>query len=85
MTTTPNLPNLIKPTLSPIVPPTWNDRVTTCDNLSGRISFVWTTKPNTPDAKSKTYYRISFPPGSPYFDDWAVYRESEITIIKKKP
>jgi hypothetical protein len=69
--------------------PAWNSRVRTCDNLIGRISFIWKIKP---DAKrqnvsafslqpSAFFYRVSFGIPSPYFDHWAVYRQHEVTVI----
>jgi hypothetical protein len=57
--------------------PTWQDRVRTCDNLLGRISFVWELHPPC----SRVYFRVSFGIPSPYFDHWAVYRQHEVTVI----
>lgn len=83
--TTPPPPPALSPPPSGIAPvPTWNDRVITCDGLHGRISFVW--KPFSPlsTLHSPLFYRVSFPPRSPYFDDWAVYRQQEVTVLTPK-
>ena len=51
-------------------------KVTTCDCLmTGRVNGIWVLhlKP-----RPKTYYRVQFPPLSPFIDDWAIYREGEI-------
>lgn len=61
--------------------PTWNSRVRTCDGLTGRISFVWRVHQPSTINHQRFYYRVSFPPGSPYFDDWTVYRQFEVTLI----
>jgi hypothetical protein len=72
--------------------PTWNSRVRTCDNLIGRVSFIWKVKgapasgparPSTLNSQPSTrfYYRVSFGIPSPYFDHWAVYRQHEVTVI----
>lgn len=82
MTTTLSPPSTLNPQPSTIVPPTWNDKVTTCDALTGRISFVWKSHQlSTINPQLSLYYRVSFPPGSPYFDDWAVYRQTEVTLL----
>ena len=39
----------------------------------GRINMVWPTA-------AGPYYRVIFPPGSPYVDDWAVFREGELSL-----
>jgi hypothetical protein len=59
---------------------TWNNRVRTCDNLLGRISFVWPVA-QTSRSVCRVYFRVSFGIPSPYFDHWAVYRQHEVTII----
>jgi hypothetical protein len=71
------MPNPTNPRL-----PTWQDRVRTCDNLLGRISFVWEVRVSRFKVQgSKFYFRVSFGIPSPYFDHWAVYRQHEVTVI----
>ena len=75
----------MKPKTSPIAvtqsPLTWGSRVTTCDCLMpGRINTVW--KVGAPPA---TYFRVQFPPGSPFISDWAVYRDHEVALIIERP
>lgn len=61
--------------------PTWNDRVLTCDNFCGRISFVYRAEAQAKAGLAMAiYYRVSFPGGSPYFDNWAVYRQREVVL-----
>jgi len=56
--------------------------VTTCDCLlTGRVTMIWFVPP--PDAR--TYYRIQFPPHSPFLDDWAVYRAHEVAAVIESP
>ena len=31
-----------------------------------------------PEPETRNYYRVQFALGSPYFDDWTVYREREL-------
>ena len=67
--------------------------VTTCDCLlTGRVTMIWFVPPRaprpqtpvqTPDAR--TYYRIQFPPHSPFLDDWAVYRAHEVAAVIESP
>ena len=56
-------------------PPDFQEPVITCDSLRGRVSMIW-------PKDGHRFYRIVFPPGSPYVDDWAVYREHELTKMK---
>ena len=59
------------------------DRVTACDCLmTGRISRVWKSQPST--LNPQLFYRVQFPPRSPFIDDWAVYREHELAEIIEK-
>jgi len=58
----------------------WGDRVTTCDCLlTGRVNFIWHTPAGA------YYYRVQFPPGSPFIDDWAVYRQNEVARRIDRP
>jgi hypothetical protein len=81
--------------ISPIRPlsPTWNSRVRTCDNLLGRISFIWPAlhsaqrdggelRTLNPQPSTRLYFRVSFGIPSPYFDHWAVYRQHEVTLLR---
>jgi hypothetical protein len=53
--------------------------------LSGRVSMVWRV-PITHHASSiGLYYRVQFPPGSPFIGDWAVYRQGEIALLIEHP
>jgi hypothetical protein len=77
--------------------PTWNDRVLTCDGLTGRISFIWPAlhsaqrdggevhQSNPSIHQSAFYYRVSFGIPSPYLDHWAVYRQHEVTLLPSPP
>ena len=31
------------------------------------------------------YYRVQFPPRSPFIGDWAVYRQGEIALVIEQP
>jgi hypothetical protein len=66
---------------------TFGSRVTTCDCLlHGRVNMVWRL-PSTINSQPSTrlYYRVQFPPRSPFIGDWAVYRQGEITLIIEHP
>ena len=43
---------------------------------TGRVNMVW---PAAGPDQATTYYRVVFPPGSPFVDDWTVFREGELT------
>jgi hypothetical protein len=67
---------------------TFGSRVTTCDCLlTGRISMVWKSPPDLrpPAAGFWPYYRVHFPPRSPFLDDWAVYRAHEVALYMEQP
>ena len=32
-----------------------------------------------------TYFRVQFPPRSPFIGDWAVYRAGEIALVIERP
>jgi hypothetical protein len=34
---------------------------------------------------SAVYYRVQFPPRSPFIGDWAVYRAGEIALVIERP
>jgi len=40
----------------------------------GRVNMVW---PAAGHAHPTIYYRANFPPGSPFVDDWAAFREGD--------
>ena len=49
--------------------------VRTCDcALRGRVNMVY------PTALHGRWLRVQFPPRSPFFDDWALYHESEVAL-----
>jgi len=57
---------------------TFGSRVTACDCLlPGRVSMVWRGQ--------RVYYRVQFPPRSPFIGDWAVYRQGEIALVIEQP
>jgi hypothetical protein len=61
-------------------PITFGSRVTACDCLlTGRVSMVWVL----PDGR--IYYRVQFPPRSPFLGDWTVYRQNEIALLIERP
>lgn len=56
------------------------DPVTACDTpLRGRITMAYGKQNGT------AYFRVQFPARSPFLDDWAVYREHELTRRKDPP
>jgi len=60
---------------------TFGSRVTACDCLMvGRVNMVWNVSPLSP-LPSPVYYRVQFPPRSPFIGDWAVYRASELALL----
>jgi hypothetical protein len=61
-------------------PITFGSRVTACDCLlAGRVSMVWVL------ADGRIYYRVQFPPRSPFIGDWAVYRQNELALLIERP
>jgi hypothetical protein len=63
-------------TMTPI---TFGSRVTACDCLlPGRVNMVWRQG-------TRIYYRVQFPPRSPFIGDWAVYRQGEIALVINQP
>ena len=83
----------------PTQPITFGSRVTACDCLMiGRVNMVWKVGSGglglgsgvtSPDAKSHPpspiYFRVQFPPRSPFIGDWAVYRADEIALFVERP
>ena len=63
---------------------TFGSRVTACDCLMvGRVNMVWRVPP-TSDLRpltSAVYFRVQFPPRSPFLGDWAVYRTGELALL----
>jgi hypothetical protein len=58
---------------------TFGSRVTACDCLMvGRVNMVWRVPP-------APYFRVQFPPRSPFIGDWAVYRTGEIALFVERP
>lgn len=55
------------------------------DNLVGRVNTVYEIQNSK--LKIKNYYRVKFPPGSPYFndDDGVVYRDHELELHADPP
>lgn len=52
------------------------DRVFSVDcALPGRITRIW-------ERRGTLYYRAEFPPGSPFIDNWAVFRQGELAATK---
>jgi hypothetical protein len=65
---------------------TFGSRVTTCDCLiHGRVSMVWRVPITHHASRITLYYRVQFPPRSPFIGDWAVYREGEIALYIEQP
>ena len=75
---------------------TFGSRVTACDCLMvGRVNMVWRTPSLTwPTSRGSvrprgspgmTYFRVQFPPRSPFIGDWAVYRTGEIALFVERP
>ena len=65
---------------------TFGSRVTACDCLMvGRVNMVWhvSVPPSTlnPQPSTSAYYRVQFPPRSPFIGDWAVYRSGELALL----
>jgi len=42
-------------------------------------------KPWTLDPSLWPYFRVQFPPRSPFLDDWAVYRAHEVAMYTEQP
>ena len=62
---------------------TFGSRVTACDCLlPGRVSMVWHVAASR---AANIYYRVQFPPRSPFIGDWAVYRHGEIALVIEQP
>ena len=63
---------------------TFGSRVTACDCLMvGRVNMVW-RHPHHDHPQGDpptTYYRVQFPPRSPFIGDWAVYRHGELALL----
>lgn len=79
---------------------TFGSRVTACDCLMvGRVNMVWRVERRPParlDQQDQSggpvvrspvvlYYRVQFPPRSPFIGDWAVYRTGEIALFVERP
>ncbi len=69
---------------------TFGSRVTACDCLmTGRVNMIWrvSVPPSTlnPQPSTRPYYRVQFPPRSPFIGDWAVYRHGEIALFIEPP
>lgn len=53
--------------------------VRACDcTLRGRINMVYATSRGR-------FFRVQFPPRSPFFDDWTLYAESELAPWQERP
>ena len=66
----------------------FGSHVTTCDCLlTGRITMIWHSPPIPKPQTSypRTYFRVQFPPRSPFLDDWAVYRAHEVALLNESP
>ena len=60
---------------------TFGSRVTACDCLmTGRVNMVWRVS-----VAPLRYYRVQFPPRSPFIGDWAVYRHGELALRSEHP
>jgi len=60
---------------------TFGSRVTACDcRLTGRVNMVWRV-----NVAPLRYYRVQFPPRSPFIGDWAVYRHGELALLIEYP
>jgi len=65
---------------------TFGSRVTACDCLmTGRVNMVWTVAASRESAAVRHYYRVRFPPRSPFIGDWTVYRHGEIALFIEHP
>ena len=65
---------------------TFGSRVTACDCLMvGRVNMVWTVAASRESAAVRHYFRVQFPPRSPFIGDWAVYRTGEIALFVERP
>jgi hypothetical protein len=71
---------------------TFGSRVTACDCLlTGRVSMVWAladchhSSSHSKIRSAKVYFRVHFPPHSPFIGDWAVYRQGEIALLIEHP
>jgi len=71
---------------------TFGSRVTACDCLlTGRVSMVWVLADGHHSSShpkirtAKVYFRVHFPPRSPFIGDWAVYRQGEIALLIEHP
>jgi len=63
--------------------------------MLGRVNMVWRHPSLTgvgeggrrPDEGQPglTYFRVQFPPRSPFIGDWAVYRTGEIALFVERP
>jgi hypothetical protein len=69
--------------------------------MVGRVHMVWEVGPCIPPAQaqgevpqsssnppiqtSRAYYRVHFPPRSPFIGDWAIYRAGEIVLFVERP
>ena len=65
---------------------TFGSRVTASDCLlPGRVSMVWRVPITHHASRITFYYRVQFPPRSPFIGDWAVYRHGEIALVIDHP
>jgi len=75
---------------------TFGSRVTACDCLMvGRVNMVWRVERRSPariDQQDQSrgpvvrspvvlYFRVQFPPRSPFIGDWAIYRSGELALL----
>ena len=60
---------------------TFGSCVLACDcRMAGRVNMVWHV--SVPPLR---YYRVQFPPRSPFIGDWAVYRHGELALLIEHP
>ena len=61
------------------------------DGLRGIVNAVFTKQTSNSEFENRNsklprkYFRVRFPMGSPYLDDWAVFRADECTPAPAKP
>jgi len=61
---------------------TFGTRVAVADcSLPGRVNMVWQSRSPVVGSPIVLYYRVQFPPRSPFVGDWAVFRQGELTPI----
>lgn len=67
------------PSSPPPLPLRHGDPVSACDcPLPGRITASYGKQ------NGHAYFKVQFPPGSPFLDDWAVYREPDLARRAEK-